>query len=613
MSSSRIERKLAAIMFTDIAGYTALSAKDENKALALLDKQEQILTPIIEEFNGTLHNRVGDGLLFTFPTVTDAVKCGIKIQEETKAINDLNLRIGIHEGEITLKDGDALGDDVNIASRIEAFSPIGGVAISSKVQQNISSLPEFETKYISTPKLKGVSQEIKIYCITSHGITSPRNNLFSSMIKRRKFSFVKHILFPLTGIIITLIGAGFWFIYPLLSLASAVDDNIYDTSLAVLYFDTIDDSENDFFSDGLTEEIISRLSRINNLKVTPRTDVKKYKSKDLSLNDISNELKVDFILEGMVRKDNNRIRVNVSLVSNKDNTIIWNNTFNEQDTLIFIIQDQIAENIANNLDIKIAGNDMQNCLKRPTTSYKAYENMSKVRSNMMSLDMFNFLYATTENYSQDYFDLLEESIQKDPYYAEPYAYLSLFTLINALRISFDSGSESESDSLLYVASSYSEQSIELDHKNELALSLNIIIPMIEKILTCNTEEEFSPSPIEVRELIKKTNILLSDYPNSPLANLLQGGVYFAKSNVPIINEENDINLFEESLLKSFNRSKEILYYSPNDAITYYTFYLSTVFLTKFYLSDNKLFDASYIAEEFLDFNEENNLLSSLFP
>ena len=165
-----IERKLAAIMFTDIAGYTALSAKDENKALALLDKQKQILTPIIEEFNGTLHNKVGDGLLFTFPTVTDAIKCGIKIQKETKEIEHLNLRIGIHEGEITLKDGDALGDDVNVASRIDPFAAEGGIVISGKVQQNISSLPEFKTKFISEPLLKGVSQEVKVFCIISHGL-----------------------------------------------------------------------------------------------------------------------------------------------------------------------------------------------------------------------------------------------------------------------------------------------------------------------------------------------------------------------------------------------------------------------------------------------------------
>ena len=168
--SSTTERKLAAIMFTDIAGYTALSSTDETKALKLLDKQEEILTPIIKEFNGTLHNRIGDGLLFTFPTVTDAVKCGIKIQKETKEVEDLNLRIGIHEGEITLKDGDALGDDVNVASRIDPYEAEGGIVISGKVQQNISSLPEFETKFISQPSLKGVRQDVKIFCIVSHGL-----------------------------------------------------------------------------------------------------------------------------------------------------------------------------------------------------------------------------------------------------------------------------------------------------------------------------------------------------------------------------------------------------------------------------------------------------------
>ncbi len=206
MPSPQIERKLAAIMFTDIAGYTALSAKDETKALELLDTQKQIITPIIEEFNGTLHKEMGDGLLFTFPTVTEAVKCGIKIQEETKANDDLNLRIGIHEGEITLKDGDALGDDVNVASRIEAFAPSGGIAISSKVQQNISSLPEFETSYVSKPKLKGVSQKVEVYCITSHGLPKAEE-IAEPVIIESKFNFN---IYALTGGILTAIGVAFW-------------------------------------------------------------------------------------------------------------------------------------------------------------------------------------------------------------------------------------------------------------------------------------------------------------------------------------------------------------------------------------------------------------------
>ena len=221
MSSSRIERKLAAIMFTDIAGYTALSAKDETKALELLDTQKQILTPIIEEFNGTLHKEMGDGLLFTFPTVTEAVKCGIKIQEETKANDDLNLRVGIHEGEITLKDGDALGDDVNVASRIEAFAPSGGIAISSKVQQNISSLPEFETTYVGKPELKGVSQEVKVYCIISHGLPESKKIVIKSKLKPGGKFYKEIIISTFFGIIL----------FTYLSNISNSDFNILKASL----------------------------------------------------------------------------------------------------------------------------------------------------------------------------------------------------------------------------------------------------------------------------------------------------------------------------------------------------------------------------------------------
>ena len=206
--SMPIERKLAAIMFTDIAGYTALSAKDENKALNLLDTKKQILTPIIKEFNGTLHKEMGDGLLFTFPTVSEAVKCGIKIQTQIKDSDDLNLRVGIHEGEVTLKDGDVLGDDVNVASRIEPYAPIGGISISGKVQQNISSLPIYQVKLLGQPVLKGVNQEVKIFCLTSHGL--PVADKISTKIDKNSYSTRSIIL------ISTLFGILFFTnIYPI--------------------------------------------------------------------------------------------------------------------------------------------------------------------------------------------------------------------------------------------------------------------------------------------------------------------------------------------------------------------------------------------------------------
>ena len=167
---SELTRKLAAIMFTDIAGYTALSAHDEEKALELIEKQREVLQPIVLEHEGRWLKEIGDGVLISFPSSKRAVECAIKIQRTVKEIEDLNLRIGIHEGDILEKEGDVFGNDVNIASRIEPFAAVGGIAITDKVQRDISASPEFTTKYIGQPNLKGVRQEVKVYCIVSHGL-----------------------------------------------------------------------------------------------------------------------------------------------------------------------------------------------------------------------------------------------------------------------------------------------------------------------------------------------------------------------------------------------------------------------------------------------------------
>ena len=128
---SDTKRKLAAIVFTDIVGFTKLSSENEPSALALLEKQRNVLKPIVQKYSGEWMKEIGDGLLLTFDTTRDAVFCAIEIQKVTKPIKDLNLRIGIHQGEVVIQGSDVVGDDVNIASRIEPFSPSGGVSILS--------------------------------------------------------------------------------------------------------------------------------------------------------------------------------------------------------------------------------------------------------------------------------------------------------------------------------------------------------------------------------------------------------------------------------------------------------------------------------------------------
>ena len=288
--STNITRKLAAIMFTDIAGYTALSSKDETKALKLLDTQKQILTPIIEEFNGILHKEIGDGLLFTFPTVTEAVNCGIKIQEETKSVDDLNLRIGIHEGEITMKDGDVLGDDVNVASRIEPFSAIGGIAISGKVQQNISSLTEFDTKFIGKPKLKGVSQEVKLYCITSHGLPETEISKVSAKLEKEP---TQNSIFKYTGAALTVLGIGFWVAVGIFDISFG--DEYEVPSIAILPLDNKGDTEDDFYAYGISTDLISDVTSAGLIRVAGLNDIEKLDYANLKYQEISEKLFVRYV------------------------------------------------------------------------------------------------------------------------------------------------------------------------------------------------------------------------------------------------------------------------------------------------------------------------------
>ncbi len=176
-NKTTVERKLSAIAVTDIAEFTSLSGKDEMHSIEILKKQKVIINSLADKYNGKLHKEMGDGLLFTFPTVTEAIRFSIEFQNAVKNIEDLNLRIGLHEGEINFIENDIIGDDVNITYRIESLSPIGGVAISGKIQQNISSLAEFETEFIGVPDLKGVSKNVEVHCIISHSLARPAGKI----------------------------------------------------------------------------------------------------------------------------------------------------------------------------------------------------------------------------------------------------------------------------------------------------------------------------------------------------------------------------------------------------------------------------------------------------
>ena len=394
MSSPQIERKLAAIMFTDIAGYTALSAKDENKALELLDTQKQILTPIIEEFNGTLHKEMGDGLLFTFPTVTEAVKCGIKIQEDTKANDDLNLRVGIHEGEITLKDGDALGDDVNVASRIEAFAPSGGIAISSKVQQNISSLPEFETSYVGKPELKGVAQKVEVYCITSHGLPKA-DEIVEPTIIESKSNFN---IFALTGGILTAIGIAFWIAVGVFDVSFGGKAEV--PSVGILMMKNLGSEDEEFWSSGMTADLITKVAGAGLIRVSPLDDILKL-DKELSIEEKAMKLRVKYILTHSFLIKDDEFDLWCKLENIETGVALFSNKISEPMDMTTQMVGKLANDIVTSLKVQTK----QDVMTSPTSNSEAYEYYLKGK----------YMYENLKNMEELEISrgLLEKSIKLD--------------------------------------------------------------------------------------------------------------------------------------------------------------------------------------------------------
>jgi len=285
------KRKLAAIVFTDIVGFTKLTAKDQTLASSLLTKQRDAFKPIVESHGGTWLKEMGDGLLLIFDTVTDAVNCCIKIQEEAKTIDQMVLRIGIHQGEILMLENDVIGDDVNVASRIEAFSAPGGIAISGKVYDAIVREMHYQTKYLGKPKLKGVGQEVTVYCIISHGL--PETNL-ADVAAKLEDARPKWFYPAIASLLIV----------PLIIYLSFFRGEKID-SIAVLYMDVGNDPELSYL-EAITEDIIFDLTSSSQglLKVSETVEVKRYKEDpNVSVNDVAGELGVDFVFWTKVQQD----------------------------------------------------------------------------------------------------------------------------------------------------------------------------------------------------------------------------------------------------------------------------------------------------------------------
>jgi adenylate cyclase len=301
-------RQLAAILFADMTGYTALMQENEQLARSKRQRLKEVLETTIEKFNGRILQYYGDGSLTIFNSAIDGVRCGISMQQQLQAEPSVDVRIGIHTGDVTVEDGAIFGDGVNLASRIESMAVPGSVFISEKVYDEIRNQDDIRSQEMGYFELKNIRQPVRIFAIANKGIVVPSRQDLQGKTKQPS------------------------------------------NRLAILPFVNMSaDPENEYFSDGITEELLNALTKVDGLQVTSRTSAFAYKGKNDDIRDIAIRLNVDKILEGSVRKAGNRVRITAQLINAADGYHIWSENYDRNLTDIFEVQDEISQMIANKL------------------------------------------------------------------------------------------------------------------------------------------------------------------------------------------------------------------------------------------------------------------------
>ncbi|HXW95300.1 MAG TPA: adenylate/guanylate cyclase domain-containing protein [Nitrososphaerales archaeon] len=370
---SQGDRRLAAIMFTDMVGYTALTQTNESNAIQMLERHNQLVRPFFLKYRGNEVKTIGDSFLVEFGSALDALRCAVEIQSDLHQYNSSHaeeqkilLRIGIHLGDVIHKDGDVFGDAVNLSSRIQPLAEPGGVCISRQVYDQVQNKFELPIFSMGEQRLKNVNAPQEVF--------------------RVLMPWEKKDLLPPAG----------------------------SRRVAVLPFANLSpDPADEYFADGMTEELISTVSRIDGTEVISRTSVMQYKKAPKTIREISRELDAGTVLEGSVRKAGNRLRVNVQMIDAARDRHLWAQSYDRDLDDVFAIQSDIAEQVAGALRARLP--------KGGQASVGSTENMDAYTTYLRALQL---AHEGHEESMRRAIDMLESVIVKDPTFVRAYAELA---------------------------------------------------------------------------------------------------------------------------------------------------------------------------------------------
>jgi TolB-like protein/class 3 adenylate cyclase len=410
MTGGRVERRLAAILAADVAGYSRLIGVDEEGTLAALRTlRRELIHPVIAAHRGRVVKTTGDGMLVEFASVLDALRVAAAVQRDMADRNAdiaaeqrIEFRIGIHQGDIVVEDGDIFGDGVNVAARLEGIAEPGGICVSARVQEDAAGRLDLDFEDLGVPALKNIARPVRVYRV------KPR--LPASDRLRQSFASP---------------DAGETLAVPSVPLTLPAKP-----SIAVLPFQNMSgDLEQEYFADGTVEEIITKLSRIRWLFVIARNSSFTYKGQAVDIKRVGRELGVRYVLEGSVRKGGNRVRITTQLIEAETGAHLWADRFDGALEDVFDLQDRIATSVAGVIEPALQAAETARSAARPTSDLTAYDLylrayamfLSSSRQLPEALRLMEQVIARDPDYGPAlawaafcYYRLVGDSLSKDP-------------------------------------------------------------------------------------------------------------------------------------------------------------------------------------------------------
>lgn len=399
--------QLAAVLFVDIVGYSAMMQEDEQTAIQKINHFREVVEIIAGELDGKIIQYYGDGVLLLFNSSTDSAEFAKLLQADLQEEPNVPARIGIHMGDVLLHGGNVFGDVVNIASRLQALAPPGGIYVSEMVYRNIVNKQGLDCVFIKEEKLKNIKEPIRIYELLT--------------------PYSQPVFTPLPEILV--------YTKP-------------KTSIAVLPFFNMSNSEDqEYFSDGLTEDIITQLSKIKALKVVSRTSVMQYKKAPKHVKEIGRELDVACILEGSVQRAGEQVRITAQLIDAVTDEHLWADSYDRSVKDIFFIQREVALAIAEVLNARLSPQETKQLDQTPTSNLEAYDLYLRGKFLVEKRTRAEVVEAR---------DLFEQAVAKDSNFAIGYSGLAVTYLLSAYR-----GYE-DTVRMLWMAKKYIDLALALD-------------------------------------------------------------------------------------------------------------------------------------------------------